>query len=183
MHEILSNICEGHGKERDIEVLEKLSSFMAEASLCALGGTAPNPVLSTIRYFRDEYEAHIFDKECRAGVCRNPRIIRVLEFGCEAPRKFYEHCVSCPRFGEDCPDLALSREMLTGKKKLVFSDEPDSKDSVNIKRFKCLAPLSYFEKSRKMCGREGRCREEGLLIDLLTGKKELVYSNTLLKKL
>jgi NADH-quinone oxidoreductase subunit F len=183
MHEILLDICEGHGEEGDIELLKDLSSFMAEASLCALGGTAPNPVLSTIRYFRDEYEAHIFDKECRAGVCRNPRIIRVLEFGCEAPRKFYEHCVSCPRFGEDCPDLALSTEILAGKKKVLFSDGPDSKDSVSIRTFKCLSPLSYFEKSRKMCGREGRCREEGLLLDLLSGEKELVYSNTLLKKL
>jgi NADH-quinone oxidoreductase subunit F len=183
MHMILSDICEGHGEEGDIELLQELSSFMAEASLCALGGTAPNPVLSTIRYYRDEYEAHIFDKECPAGVCRNPKIIRVLEFGCEAPRKFYEHCVSCPRFGEDCPDLAMSGEILSGKKKVVFSGEPDSKESIHIASFQCLAPLSYFEKSRKMCGREGRCREEGLLLDLLSGAKELVYSNTLLKKL
>ncbi|MBW1869949.1 MAG: NAD(P)H-dependent oxidoreductase subunit E, partial [Deltaproteobacteria bacterium] len=77
MHEILNNICEGNGKEGDIELLESLSSLMMDASLCALGGTAPNPVLSTIRYFRYEYEAHIFNKECPSGVCRNPGIIRV----------------------------------------------------------------------------------------------------------
>jgi hypothetical protein len=183
MGEILSNICEGQGEQGDIELLHHLSSIMTEASLCALGGTAPNPVLSTIRYFRDEYEAHIFDKECPAGVCRNPRTIRVMEFVCEAPRKFYEHCVLCPRFGEDCPDLALGREILRGEKKVVFGSMLDPKNSIHVKAFNCLAPLSYFEKSRQMCGRQGRCREEGLLLDLLSGEKELVYSNTLLRKL
>ncbi len=184
MNKILVDICEGYGQEGDIELLQELSSVMADASLCALGGTAPNPVLSTIRYFRDEYEAHIFDKECPAGVCRNPRIIRVLEFGCESPKKFYEHCMSCPQFGENCPELALSAEILQGAKKVVFSSgEPDSKDAIHVSAFGCKAPLSYFEKSRKMCGREGRCREEGLLIELLTGEKDLIYSNTQLRKL
>jgi len=183
MYEILSDICEGHGEEGDLELLERLSSFMSAASLCALGGTAPNPVMSTIRYFRDEYEAHILDRECPAGVCRNPRIIRVLEFLCEAPRKFYEHCVSCPQFDIDCPDLALSREILTGRKKLFFGGKFDAEDSIDVRAFKCVTPLSYFEKSRNTCGRQGRCREEGLLVDLLSGEKDLVYSNTLLRKL
>jgi hypothetical protein len=70
-----------------------------------------------------------------------------------------------------------------GKKKVVFSGKVDPKDSVDAGAFKCLTPLSYFEKSRRMCGREGRCREEGLLLDLLSGEKDLVYSNTLLRKL
>ena len=70
MHEILTNICAGNGKEEDIELLEELAQAVKDASLCALGGTAPNPVLSTIRYFRDEYEAHIKYKRCPAGVCR-----------------------------------------------------------------------------------------------------------------
>ncbi len=70
MHEILTNICAGNGKEEDIELLEELAQSVKDASLCALGGTAPNPVLSTIRYFRDEYEAHIKYKRCPAGVCR-----------------------------------------------------------------------------------------------------------------
>jgi len=70
MHEILTNICAGKGKEEDIELLEELAQAVKDASLCALGGTAPNPVLSTIRYFRDEYEAHIKYKRCPAGVCR-----------------------------------------------------------------------------------------------------------------
>jgi NADH-quinone oxidoreductase subunit F len=70
MHQILTNICDGNGKEEDIEMLEELAQAVKDASLCALGGTAPNPVLSTIRYFRDEYEAHIKYKRCPAGVCR-----------------------------------------------------------------------------------------------------------------
>lgn len=182
MYEILSNICEGHGEEGDIELLEGLASFIIDASLCALGGSAPNPVLSTIRYFRDEYEAHISRKECPAGVCRNPRIIRALEFGCEAPLKFYEHCILCPQFSEGCLDLAMSTEILEGKKKLVYSSKLDSEDSINANVFKCTTALSYFEKSRQLCGREGRCREEGFLIDLLAGSKQLIYSNTALLK-
>jgi hypothetical protein len=71
MHAIMTNICEGRGEEGDMELLSELAGFMTTASLCALGGTAGNPVLSTIRYFRNEYEAHIFDKKCRAGVCKN----------------------------------------------------------------------------------------------------------------
>jgi NADH:ubiquinone oxidoreductase subunit F (NADH-binding)/(2Fe-2S) ferredoxin len=69
MREILTNITEGRGRRGDIKLLEELSATLVDASLCALGSTAPNPVLSTIRYFRDEYEAHIKDKKCPAGVC------------------------------------------------------------------------------------------------------------------
>ena len=70
MHDILVRICDGDGREGDIELLEELAEAVKDASLCALGGTAPNPVLSTIRYFRDEYEAHIRYKRCPAGVCK-----------------------------------------------------------------------------------------------------------------
>jgi NADH-quinone oxidoreductase subunit F len=69
MRVILTNITEGRGKKGDIELLEELSAMMVDASLCALGTTAPNPVLSTIRHFKDEYEAHIKEKRCPAGVC------------------------------------------------------------------------------------------------------------------
>ncbi|MGD8451734.1 MAG: NADH-quinone oxidoreductase subunit NuoF [Phycisphaerae bacterium] len=69
MLEIVTRICEGHGEEGDIERLIELGNVIKDASLCGLGQTAPNPVLSTIRYFRDEYEAHIRDKHCPAGVC------------------------------------------------------------------------------------------------------------------
>jgi NADH:ubiquinone oxidoreductase subunit F (NADH-binding)/(2Fe-2S) ferredoxin len=70
MREILTGITEGRGKKGDIELLEELSATLVDASLCALGSTAPNPVLSTIKYFRDEYEAHIKEKICPAGVCK-----------------------------------------------------------------------------------------------------------------
>ncbi len=76
MRGILTHITEGRGKRGDIELLEDLSATLVDASLCALGSTAPNPVLSTIRYFRDEYEAHIKEKRCPAGVC-NLEVVKV----------------------------------------------------------------------------------------------------------
>ncbi len=69
MLEILTNITQGKGREGDIELLEEMAVVIKNSSLCGLGQTAPNPVLSTIRYFRDEYEAHIRDKRCKAVVC------------------------------------------------------------------------------------------------------------------
>jgi len=70
MLKILNRICDGNGREGDIELLQEISGVVKDFSLCALGGTAPNPVLSTIRYFRNEYEAHIKDKRCPPGVCK-----------------------------------------------------------------------------------------------------------------
>ena len=69
MLDILTRICNGKGREGDVELLEEMASIIKDASLCGLGQTAPNPVLSTIRYFRDEYESHIRDKRCPAVVC------------------------------------------------------------------------------------------------------------------
>jgi NADH-quinone oxidoreductase subunit F len=66
---ILTDICEGRGEQGDIELLERLSGTVLESSLCALGKSAPNPLLTTIQYFREEYEAHIKEKSCAAGVC------------------------------------------------------------------------------------------------------------------
>jgi len=68
--EILESICEGNGRSGDIELLEEISLSVKAGSLCGLGQTAPNPVLSTIRYFREEYEAHIEEKRCPAGTCK-----------------------------------------------------------------------------------------------------------------
>ena len=100
MHEILSNISEGHGEEGDVEFLEEISNFMIEASLCALGGSAPNPVLSTIRYFRKEYDTHIFEKKCQAGVCRSLFEYFIDETLCDG-------CTLCRK---KCPEGAISGE-------------------------------------------------------------------------
>ena len=102
-------------------------------------------------------------------------MIHALEFSCQAPLKFYERCKACPRFGEDCPDLRVGKEILRGKEKVVYGDA-ESDDGVHAGSFKCLAPLYYFEKTRSKCAHKGRCREEGLLLALLSGKKELSYA-------
>ena len=109
MHQILTNICEGQGKKGDIEMLIQLADFMTTASLCALGGTAPNPVLSTIRYFRDEYDSHIYDKKCPAGVCKN-----LFEYVIDA-----ELCNGCTICKLKCPEKAIS-----GEKKKPHSINP-----------------------------------------------------------
>ena len=70
MLEILNRICDGRGKDGDLQLLEEISNVVKDTSLCALGQTAPNPVLSTLKYFRDEYEAHIRENRCPAGVCK-----------------------------------------------------------------------------------------------------------------
>jgi NADH:ubiquinone oxidoreductase subunit F (NADH-binding) len=69
MFDILDHICQGRGQPKDIDLLEELGESIAKTSLCGLGQSAPNPVLTTIRYFRDEYEAHIKEGYCPAGVC------------------------------------------------------------------------------------------------------------------
>lgn len=97
MLEILERITAGKGKEGDIELLEELGHYIRAASLCGLGMTAPNPVLSTIRYFRNEYEAHIRDKRCPAAVCRDLISYSILEAACKG-------CEACKRA---CPADAV----------------------------------------------------------------------------
>jgi NADH:ubiquinone oxidoreductase subunit F (NADH-binding) len=98
--DMLTDITEGKGKEGDIETLEDLSRDIITTSLCGLGQTAPNPVLSTIRYFRNEYESHIHQKWCRAGVCRNLSTFWIDEKLCKA-------CGACLRA---CPSKAIIGE-------------------------------------------------------------------------
>lgn len=104
------------------------------------------------------------------------KMVHALEFNCQAPLKFYEHCSSCPIPSDSCPDLILGKDILRGKKKLVYNGEDQSEDVVDARSFNCVAPLKYFDKTRKTCGHEGRCREEGLLLALLSGKKQIDYS-------
>ncbi len=98
MHEILTNICEGRGEESDFDLLTELANFMTTSSLCGLGGTAGNPALSTIRYFRHEYEDHIHEKKCRAGVCKNLFTYAIDE----------ELCNGCTLCAVKCPEEAVS---------------------------------------------------------------------------
>jgi len=70
MYQILDNICNGLAKPEDLSLLQELAEVVQEASLCQLGLTAPNPVLSTLKYFPDEYHAHIYDHRCPAGKCK-----------------------------------------------------------------------------------------------------------------
>jgi NAD-dependent dihydropyrimidine dehydrogenase PreA subunit len=100
MHDIVADICDGKGEPGQIELLQDLAEAVTDASLCALGGTAPNPVLSTLRYFQDEYGAHINDKKCPAGVCR--ALIRY--------RIDPEKCKGCMLCSKQCPAGAISGE-------------------------------------------------------------------------
>ena len=102
--------------------------------------------------------------------------INVFAFGCEAPLRFFEHCASCVRFGQNCPDLSLGKEVLRGKRAIDYGHDK-AEDTVPVSAFNCLAPVYYFEQSRQKCGHAGRCREEGLLLALLDGKKALDYSH------
>jgi len=100
MLEILDDISKGKAEEKDLELLESLAGVVKDASLCALGGTAPNPVLTTLRYFRNEYEAHIKDKKCPAHIC--PDLIRY------SINK--EKCTGCGLCLKECPQTAISGE-------------------------------------------------------------------------
>jgi NADH:ubiquinone oxidoreductase subunit F (NADH-binding)/(2Fe-2S) ferredoxin/NAD-dependent dihydropyrimidine dehydrogenase PreA subunit len=100
MSEILNNITQGKGTRKDLDTLEDLGEILKDGALCALGTSAANPVLSTLRYFRDEYIAHIDEKKCPAGVCRE-----LIQYSVD-PAK----CEGCSRCLKECPMSAISGE-------------------------------------------------------------------------
>jgi len=134
MSDILERICAGDGQEGDIETLERMGKAIAASSLCGLGQTAPNPTLSTIRYFRDEYEAHIREKRCPAGVCKALIEYQINEKACTG-------CGACAR---NCPVTAI-----TGEKKKPHILDQDKCVKCGACRESCKFNAVVIEKARE----------------------------------
>ncbi len=114
--EILDKIIAGNGELEDLDRMEELANYIKSASLCGLGQTAPNPVLSTLRYFRDEYVSHIVDKKCPAGVCKS-----LLQFKIDLDK-----CIGCGMCAKNCPADAITRTdyIAPGHKLASFEIDP-----------------------------------------------------------
>lgn len=106
LKEILTRICEGKGQVGDIDLIKDICETLSQGSLCALGGSAANPVLSTLEHFREEYEAHIFQKKCPGHVCKN-----LINFSIN------DNCIGCGLCAKNCPQGCISGEM---KKKFTL---------------------------------------------------------------
>ncbi|MFW0860341.1 MAG: NADH-ubiquinone oxidoreductase-F iron-sulfur binding region domain-containing protein, partial [Dehalococcoidia bacterium] len=130
MLEILTRIYQGEGREEDLALLEELATTVKDGSLCGLGQSAPNPVLTTIRYFREEYEAHIYEKKCPARVCKALISYRILPDKCKA-------CMICLR---KCPV-----EAITGAKNEVHVIDQDKCDRCGVCLSVCPERFSAVE--------------------------------------
>ncbi len=124
MYAILSRICAGKGQDGDIALLEDLCDVIANASLCGLGTSAPNPVLSTLKYFRDEYEAHIHDRKCPAKVCRDLLTYTIIG----------DKCIGCGACRKKCPVNAI-----TGEAKEIHAIDQD----LCVKCGQCLEACKF----------------------------------------
>jgi NADP-reducing hydrogenase subunit HndC len=114
MLDILEKITAGQGTEEDLVLLEELSSMVVESSLCALGGSAPNPVLTTLKYFREEYEAHVKEKRCPAHACR-----KLITYTID-PKICLEKGHGCHVCAKNCPEHAI-----IGETKQVHRIDPE----------------------------------------------------------
>ena len=116
--EILDKIISGNGELEDLDRMEELCNYIKSASLCGLGQTAPNPVISTLRYFKDEYIAHIVDKKCPAGVCK-----KLVQFKIDP-----EKCIGCGKCAKNCPaDAIFKTDYIAPGHKLVSLEIDQSK--------------------------------------------------------
>ncbi len=120
--ELLNKISDGKATMEDLDKIEELAAYMKQNALCALGQTAANPVLSTIKNFRDEYVAHIVDKKCPAGVCKN-----LLTYSIDP-----EKCKGCTMCAKNCP-----AEAITGEKKKPHEIDPDKCLKCGVCMSKC----------------------------------------------
>ena len=137
LYEMLDKITKGKGTLEDLDKMEELCYYIKDNALCGLGQTAPNPVLSTLRYFRDEYVAHVVDKKCPAGVCKN-----LLTFTIDK-----EKCIGCGMCAKQCPGNAISKTdyIAPGKKLPAMAIDP----AKCVKCGACMATCKFKAISKK----------------------------------
>ena len=137
LYETLDKITKGQGTLEDLDKLEELCYYIKANSLCGLGQTAPNPVLSTLRYFKDEYVAHVVEKRCPAGVCKD-----LLNFSIDK-----EKCIGCGMCAKQCPASAISKTDYIAPGKKLPAMEIDS--SKCVKCGACMATCKFSAISKK----------------------------------